>query len=231
MVMYKRLPYCLVLAFHGLFLVLSIFSIQTKPIKKNKIHISLQESAPKQAITPIKSAATKVIPQKPVAKSNIPRKKSVAQKKEIPTKAKPLPKQKKKPEFTAKQENLLKELDQSIAKIEQNADKVYSGKEQTAPLASVLHIEETNESIDPSWSEKVAFFLEEELKLVEYGNVKMKLSIDAYGKVVKIETLDSESPINETYLQNTLSKLTFPFYGGAKPPKTQTITITFCHEI
>lgn len=67
-------------------------------------------------------------------------------------------------------------------------------------------------SSEVSYSGEVAFILKSALRLPDYGAVKIKLTIDSKGKVLKVETLHSESNKNKTYAESKIPALPFPAF-------------------
>lgn len=49
------------------------------------------------------------------------------------------------------------------------------------------------------------------LSLPEYGEVKMKIIVSSFGKIIKTDILFSKSKKNELYLKNILPTLSFPW--------------------
>lgn len=60
----------------------------------------------------------------------------------------------------------------------------------------------------------LASFLQEQLQLPEFGEVKVELSIHANGIVASIEILESKSRKNEEFLKNRLAEMSFPWLNG-----------------
>jgi hypothetical protein len=74
---------------------------------------------------------------------------------------------------------------------------------------------------------EVSEILSASLILPEAGKVKLAITVDSKGKVVKIVSLFSVSADNLSYLENNLVKLTFPKY---KTNEERTFNITFSDE-
>lgn len=62
---------------------------------------------------------------------------------------------------------------------------------------------------ETKYSDEVAYRLKMNLKLPDYGAVKIKLTLDRTGKVVKVETLKSESAKNKTYVETRIPTIQF----------------------
>lgn len=81
---------------------------------------------------------------------------------------------------------------------------------------------------EASYSDEVAYRLKMNLKLPDYGAVKIRLTIDRAGKVLKVETLKSESNKNKTYVESKVPTLLFPSFGQkfqGVPQNTFVITL------
>lgn len=66
---------------------------------------------------------------------------------------------------------------------------------------------------EASYSDEVAYRLKMALKLPDYGAVKIKLTLDRSGKVIKVVTVHSESNKNKVYVENKILTLIFPSFG------------------
>lgn len=64
-----------------------------------------------------------------------------------------------------------------------------------------------------SYSDEVASRLKMALRLPDYGAVKIRLTLDRTGKVVKVETVQSESNKNKAYVESKIPALLFPSFG------------------
>lgn len=64
-----------------------------------------------------------------------------------------------------------------------------------------------------SYSQEVAYRLKMTLRLPDYGAVKIKLTLDRTGKVIKVETLQSESKKNKVYVENKIPPILFSSFG------------------
>lgn len=81
---------------------------------------------------------------------------------------------------------------------------------------------------DASYHEYLISFLQNSLELPEYGEIKAKLTIDRFGRLLTCEIIDSRSKKNSQVLKNRLPELVYPClndYGILDA--TQTFTITF----
>lgn len=67
------------------------------------------------------------------------------------------------------------------------------------------------------------------LRLPELGEVRIRLTLNRAGRVVKVETLNAESEYNKQHVEKMLPKLQFPPFGknfGNASQHTFTITLT-----
>lgn len=71
-----------------------------------------------------------------------------------------------------------------------------------------------------SYREKVASHLKKALRLPDFGAVAIKLTVTREGKVIKVETTQSENSKNKAYIEREVMLLQFPRFGqefgGAK---------------
>jgi hypothetical protein len=184
----------------------------------------------------------KTISLPPPSPNKLPLKQKIASIKS-PTKKKPVPiRQKKKPTVPLKQATqefeipspILKQLEETIAKIAQKDDKqCKSNTTVTAslsPKAAVdLAIEEQALS---SYAALLIKELTQTLQLPEYGEVKVKLTINPMGKVIKLLVLETESTANKLYLEENLPRIILPKYQEeAILNKEQTFNLTFCNAL
>jgi HSP20 family molecular chaperone IbpA len=64
-----------------------------------------------------------------------------------------------------------------------------------------------------SYEEQVGHQLKLALRLPEYGKVKINLTLNREGKVLKIQILSSESKKNQEYIELEIPRLVFPPFG------------------
>ncbi len=122
---------------------------------------------------------------------------------------------------------LLAKAKENLAKMNENREKIASSttpKLNTTPLPKELdslHVDalamgENSESWgtkEASYADEVAYRLKMALKLPDYGAVKVKLTISRTGKVIKVETMQSESKKNTSYIETKIPNLLFPAFG------------------
>lgn len=156
-----------------------------------------------------------------------------AKTKDVPVQAKVLPD----PEQKKKREELLAKAQESIAKIAQSRDKKSPDKvsekktlkaPEVMPSLSIENLSmEASESQDTSYRDEVAARLKLLLRLPEYGEVKVKLTIDKSGKVIKTVIMNAQSKVNQAYIEKSLPELTFPAFSGIE----QTFVIRLCNDL
>lgn len=127
----------------------------------------------------------------------------------------------------AKQRELLAKAQESFAKIGQNKSKPISTSSNN-DWAKKMPGQITNLEIDalPSgemtalsskemgYRDEIASRLKLLLSLPEYGEVKVKLTLERTGKVNKVAIVSAESKLNRTYIENTLPAMSFPHFGS-----------------
>lgn len=82
-----------------------------------------------------------------------------------------------------------------------------------------------------SYSGEVAARLKKALRLPDYGAVKIHLTLDRTGKVVKVEIVQSESSKNKAYVESKIPTLLFPPFGQRfKDASQNTFVITLQND-
>jgi len=144
----------------------------------------------------------------------------------------------------ARQQELLSQAQERIAKIGQSRDKVTTNKLAALSESSIpatitsLHVDAVSSGSTPlndreiTYRDELASRLKLLLKLPEYGEVKVKLTLGRAGKVVKVEVLSAESTINRKHIEKTLPNLTFPSFGTNFGELQQyTFAVTLSNEL
>lgn len=209
-----------------------------KPVQKTA-EATKQQQMPKAQTPPKKEQASKTAAQKP-ASSPAKQEPAIADKYLGKTKQ-PTVKKSSSPQNRAKiSDSLKKELDESIAKIENKNDKGVSkkatfGSKALAPI--VLQIdtpshELSNEAEGSSdYKDVLTRHLHQCLSLPDYGEVKIQLSLRQDGTVCKVIVLKAQSEKNKQYLESNLPRLKFPRFDGTYAGQNeQTFVLTFCNE-
>ena len=127
-------------------------------------------------------------------------------------------------------------MQENIAKIRKNLNKSsFSNKSngEVADLGEIIALNIDSAEItarnEANYYDALVSCLKRGLVLPELGEVKVNITIDQKGKVLKLETLQSKSAWNKQYLEKQLPTLTMPtfelYYKGITQ-KTFTITLT-----
>lgn len=116
-------------------------------------------------------------------------------------------------------EQLMREIEESIAKIE--------GKNATVYIDNTLKLDYAE-----GYEEVLIAHLRSHLQLPEFGEVKIKLTLSKNGSVIKLSVLNAESERNKKHLETHLYTIQFPPLDvlGIKKPE-QTFVLTFCNDI
>ena len=72
------------------------------------------------------------------------------------------------------------------------------------------------------YSDEIAYRLKSSLRFPDYGAVKIKLTLDRTGKVLKCETVHSESAKNKSYVESKVPGIVFSSFGQQFQGATQT---------
>lgn len=108
----------------------------------------------------------------------------------------------------------LQEIEQSLAAI---AKPTAAAPKTAIEIPTVEFAEIEDSPID-----RISSYLQEMLQLPEFGEVKVELSINRFGKLEKLEVLEAKSEKNEEFLRNQLPGLHYPCFN-----KAVTLTIVF----
>ena len=112
----------------------------------------------------------------------------------------------------------LSSLPQAIASLEIDSLNPLSGGSSLSPH-------------EMTYREEIAARLKLLLRLPEYGDVKVNLTLDRTGKVFKIAIVNAESTANRKYIEKTLPEMSFPGFGTNFASSTITFAITLSNEI
>lgn len=133
-------------------------------------------------------------------------------------------------------DHLLKELEESIAKIEGKSDKTLVSR-QTSKTRTPIKLTIDTETSDAgeqaeSYIESIVGHLHRSLTLPELGAVKIQLRLRQDGSVIKLIVLSSESKENKRYLETHLPLLHFPRFEEAYVGKKEhEFILNFVNEI
>jgi hypothetical protein len=195
-----------------------------KPIQKPVVAAVKTEVKAKQPIfkppTPVKPKPKKPPPPKIVRPKPTPKK--IIQ----PVRSPP---QKSKPVISP---DLVKQLQQSIAKIDQKSHKESPNDILPTPKwIPKLKIDEEFEGEESLFIATLIQCLQNTLDLPEFGEVKVELVLKCDGSFIKMKVLQSESERNKKFLEQELKTVSFPeFNGNLKNEKEHAFTITFCNH-
>ncbi len=116
---------------------------------------------------------------------------------------------------------LLASAEESIAKIDKNRDKgstsptkagaILPGKIEKLQIDAVGNDRLTG--TEASYRDELSIRLKRLLRLPEFGEVKLKLTLERTGRVANITVLNSQSTLNRTYIESTLPTLKFIDFG------------------
>lgn len=218
-----------------------------KPEKKAPPKQPEKKAAPKKAepsqktpqkTEPIKKALPKATPKPEVKKPSPPKK---------PPEKSELQKKKEGEEQAARErkQKLLEQAQERIAKIVSNKDKITakSGKD-TLPATpkAITHLQiDTLSAVEGAvalsdreigYRDELAGRLKLLLRLPEYGDVKIKLTLERSGKVADVAIVSSENAANSKYIEKKLPEISFPAFGGDFGSAQQyTFSITLSNEL
>lgn len=126
----------------------------------------------------------------------------------------------------ARQKELMAKAKESIAKISQNRDKQPSYSSSNIAEANIpkaiesLQIDTlflgdtvTLTTREVSYRDEIAHRLKLGLRLPDYGEVKIKLTLERSGKVSNLQIVSSKNQKNKQYIEKTLPTLTFAGFG------------------
>lgn len=127
----------------------------------------------------------------------------------------------------AKRRELLANAQKSIAQIEQTRDKLSAtsaksmltaalpGRIDALQVETFLGSDEGKlSSQEISYYDELAGRLKLLLRLPEYGEVKIKLTLERSGRFVKVSVVNAQSVNNRKYVEKTLPTLTYPGFGS-----------------
>lgn len=215
-------------------------TVKKKDTPKKKETVKKKEE--KKPVNTAKKNTT--TPKKETAKKETPKK---TEKKKTETVSKPDPEaEAAKQAVSAKQQELLKNAKESIAKIDKSAHK-FTASDAAVSSQKIVpgKIEKLQiEGLPSSGGSKVTFTKQEAgyrdelisrlkllLRLPEYGEVKVNLTLERSGKVAKVSIVSAESAANKKYIEKTLPTISLPAFGDNFPNQSQyTFVITLSNE-
>lgn len=256
----KALVACVV-ASHCVFMLSLLFhtDLSSKQPKIQRLSVKVIQPLPQKKIqlpspqkTPEKSSVTappKQPKKKPTPPPSQPEKPAAVK---TPAKTTPSPKKNAKPVIKKEpplpsapplvSKELIKELQESIAKIDGKQDKLKqeskagpAAEVSPTPLKSLSSLEKINTPAPSSQSavkELLMHELHSVLHLPDYGEVKMHLIMRSDGSIAEVKVIKADSKKNKAYLEKELLKHRFPFISEMNlSQETLSFMITFCNEI
>jgi colicin import membrane protein len=223
---------------------------KTAPVKKP---IKPVKKSTKSETTKVKSSAELEKKKRQQEKADAEKRQQEAEKKRQQERAET--EKKRQQELAAAQEaarqretTLLNKAKENLAKIGETRDKISSSSTSLSLETTTLPKEIGSLQVDAlpvgevgtigewgskemNYSDEVASRLKMALRLPDYGAVKIKLTLDRTGKVLKVETVQSESNKNRSYVESKIPSLLFPSFGQRFPGVSQnTFVITLQND-
>lgn len=179
-----------------------------------------EQIVPKEPVKP-KPSSPKPLP-KPLPKKEIPKKEPVA----VPNK-KPVevPNKKPMPSGNSQQKQQIAKAKEALAKISSSQALVEMTPHEIANLPTL------GEGSEASYQAIMIQQLQNQLKLPEYGQVIISITVNKYGKILKSSIVNSLSKKNEAYVDAEIKKISFPPFGSLMPNRAEeSFTITLVHK-
>lgn len=143
-----------------------------------------------------------------------------------------------------RQQKLVAEAKERMAKISGSRDKIPSkaANSLSSVPTAITSLEVDALSVpknapiisqyEVSYRDELAARLKLLLRLPEYGDVKVNLTLTRSGKVDKVAIVSAESILNRKYIEKTLPELSFPAFGNNFAAASEyTFAITLSNEI
>jgi colicin import membrane protein len=183
----------------------------------------------------VQETVSQTVVEKPKAKPKKPSPKKVAPK--VEPKEKAASRKEKSQAKKTKQQKLLAQAAESIGKIRPSGVKIDPNQKGKTPELLVPQLKLAPVAIDEiagwsvgevSYRDELAERLKLQLVLPEYGSVKLKLTLQRSGEVIRIAILSADSRRNRDYVEKRVPSLQFPPFGNQfsqEPEHTFTITL------
>lgn len=171
-----------------------------------------------KTISPVLAAP---VEKKLIASAEKPQKSQPAAEKKAAAPMIAAPKQEKKIATPAKikpapKNNALKEIADSFDAITSEPKKKTVRPALNVPVKAASKLQEAAvEDDDATYEEYLIAFLQSALDLPEFGEVKMEIEIDSYGKLVDCKIVESKSRKNAEFLRKEIVSLNFPVPLGS----------------
>ena len=237
----KRTLYIMVPAAHIiLFCGFLLASPPRKLLDSKKLVVKTFTTQSSQPI--VKTAAPKK--EAPVSKTAPAKPEKKPEKKvEAPTPKKTPPPKKDKTLQVKKQksakEEVLKELEERIAKIDAKSDRMPLKPELAVPSSVSLSSQTALQApkafvdydsfADDDFMSSLIGYLQGQLQLPDVGEVQIQLTLRKDGKVETMKVIKTESEKNRKYLEENLPKLSFPAIYLDKS-SSRSFLFTFCNK-
>lgn len=202
-----------------------------KPIHVRTVSVMKTPKSPviQKGVTPSQNEIAKKDADNPeIIKDVSPKKNNQVQKlastKQVSKGVKASSKKKQVPQY------LFNQLQESIAKIEQNRHKEVPQGKLTVPT-HFLKVEASENDEGNEFTSLLIECFQKELRLPEVGEVKVELTLRQDGSLVEMKLLSKESQFNAQFLEKALQAMQFPsFKGKLAKQKEHTFVITFCNR-
>jgi|GEM_PF-3021417 len=180
-------------------------------------------AAPAATQKPIMAAAKVVKKPAPIKKTTTPAPKPIPR-----PKPKAVARPVQQPKSPAVPAALMKQLEMSIAKIEDNGQKQVSSPLKRMPKLQIDTESDANASI---YAANLVQCLQSALTLPSVGAVKVELTLRNDGTFVKMRILNSQSNPNKAFLETHLVSMKYPaFSGELKKEQEHAFVVTFCNN-
>lgn len=163
----------------------------------------------------------------------IPKKLPAQIKKSAPKKKQPLVKKTEKKTELRQEKGLRQEerMESLIAQARQQLSQVGKASKamDQAKRVETLKIDGVE---DHGYYSQLAACLKENLRLPEFGEVRVSLTLDCRGKVIQVKIISAQNENNKRYVEKILPKVNFPSFDQAfKNEKEHTFSITLANDL
>lgn len=200
-------------------------SVEPKPVAKPKAKSEpKKETKPKEKEKPKKE-------EKPVTK--VAPKKVAKEEKKVAAKPKPKPQPQVSKEDLRKQE-LIAKAQSLLSKTGSNTSKKSSSDNKLVNLGTIGKLEIDNagtvSDVERRYQDILASHLKDRLRFPDYGEVKIKLTLERSGKVLKVEVISSKSDENRSYAVKVLPGILFPSFHTFIKEDKYTFSVTLKND-
>lgn len=197
-------------------LVKTVYLKKAEPVKVQKV--SKEPEKPKAVEAKVEPKKKTVTAKKVDTKKKVAAKKKVEPKKKAPSKKKPVVSEKEQKDQKKRRE-LLASLKQSLENIDDHYDKQpQKSSTQKVQKQANLKIDRsasaTTAKEENLYKDAMVNYLQEYLRLPEFGEVKIRLHIMMSGDVKRLEVTHSESKLNRKYIEKLVPSLSFPPFAN-----------------